>query len=51
MKLLVDENLPFATVELAQSQGIEAFWVRDEMPAAPDIEILKRLRSTGETPW
>ena len=49
MKLLVDENLPLAIVELAQSEGIDAFWVRDEMPAAPDIEILKRLRSTGET--
>ena len=49
MRLLVDENLPFATVELARAKGIEAAWVRDEMPAAPDVEILKRLRLTGET--
>lgn len=44
MRLLVDENLPFATVELARAKGIEAIWVRDEMPAAPDVEILKRLQ-------
>lgn len=49
VRLLVDENLPFATVELARAKGIEAVWVRDEMPAAPDVEILKRLQSTGET--
>jgi predicted nuclease of predicted toxin-antitoxin system len=49
VRLLVDENLPFAIVELARFQEIEAAWVRDEMPAAPDAEILKRLRSTGET--
>ena len=49
MKLLVDENLPFAIVELARTEGFEAVWVRDEMPAAPDVEILKRLRSTDET--
>ena len=24
-------------------------WVRDVMPGTPDVEILKRLRSTGET--
>lgn len=49
MRLLVDENLPFAIVELAGVQDIETVWVRDEMPAAPDVEILKRLHSTGET--
>ena len=49
VRLLVDENLPFATVELARAKEIEAVWVRDEMPAAPDVEILKRLRLTGET--
>lgn len=49
MKLLVDENLPFSIVELARDKEIEAVWVRNEMPAAPDVEILKRLQSTGET--
>jgi len=49
VRLLVDENLPFAIVELARNKRIETFWVRDEMPAAPDVEILKRLQSTGET--
>ena len=49
VNLLVDENLPFAIVELARNKGIETNWVRDEMPAAPDVEILKRLQSTGET--
>ena len=49
MRVLVDENLPFAIVELARAQEIEAVWVRDALPAAPDVEILKRLRSTGET--
>ena len=32
MRLLVDENLPFATVELARAKGIEAVWVREESP-------------------
>ena len=41
MRLLVDENLPFVTVELARAEAIEAVWVRDEMRAAPDVEILK----------
>jgi predicted nuclease of predicted toxin-antitoxin system len=49
VNLLVDENLPQSIVDLAKNQGIEAVWVRDEMPAAPDAEILKRLRATGET--
>jgi predicted nuclease of predicted toxin-antitoxin system len=49
VKLLVDENLPFAVVELARAEGIGVVWVRDEMPKAPDVEVLKRLRSTGET--
>ena len=44
MRLLIDENLPLTTVELARTKGIEAVWVRDEMPAAPDVEILKRLQ-------
>ena len=43
MRLLVDENLPFAIVELARAKGIEAVWVRDEMPAAPDVEDLLPL--------
>ena len=49
MKLLVENKLHFVIVELARAEGIEAVWVRDEMPAAPDLDILKRLRSTGET--
>jgi len=43
VRLLVDENLPFAIVELARNKGIETVWVRDEMAAAPDVEILDRL--------
>ena len=49
MKLLVDENLPLTIAELAKANGIDAAWVRDAMLGAPDVEILKRLRSTGET--
>ena len=49
MRLLVDENLPFAIVELARHRGIEAVWVRDELRAAPDAEILERLINTEET--
>ena len=49
MKLLIDENLPIVIVELARRQEIEASAVRDELPGAPDLKILKRLQSTGET--
>ena len=49
MRLLVDENLPVAIVELARNQKIETSWVRDAMPGAPDADILNRLRATGET--
>ena len=48
MKLLIDENLPIVIVELARRQEIEASWVRDELPGAPDLKILERLESTGE---
>jgi len=49
VKLLVDENLPSAIVEVSRSMGIDTSWVRDELPAAPDSEILERLRLSGET--
>ena len=48
VKLLIDENLPIVIVELARRQEIEASWVRDELPGAPDLKILERLESTGE---
>jgi predicted nuclease of predicted toxin-antitoxin system len=48
LKLLIDENLPIAIVQLARDHRIETYWVRDESPAAPDIDILSRLRSSGE---
>ena len=49
VKLLVDENLPYIIVELARNKGISASSVREELPGAPDVQILVRLRSTGET--
>ena len=49
VKLLIDENLPVVIVELARRQEIEASSVRDELPGAPDLKILERLQSTGET--
>ena len=49
MRLLVDENLPFIIVELARNKGINTSSVREELPGAPDVQILVRLRSTGET--
>ena len=49
MRFLVCENLPGIIAELARQLGIPAVWVRDEMRSAPDVEILRRLKSTGET--
>ena len=49
MKLLIDENLPVQLVELAASRGLDVAWVQDELPGAPDTEILQRLQQTGET--
>jgi predicted nuclease of predicted toxin-antitoxin system len=49
VKILVDENLPRSIVDAAQSEDIESAWVRDEMPGAPDSEILNRLSTSGET--
>lgn len=49
MRLLVDENLPGIIAELARQRDIPAAWVRDEMRSAPDVEIFRRLESTGET--
>lgn len=49
MRFLVDENLPGIIAELANQLGIPAVWVRDEMRSAPDVEILRRLKTTDET--
>jgi predicted nuclease of predicted toxin-antitoxin system len=49
VRFLVDENLPRSFVVAAEAARHSATWVRDADPGAPDVVILQRLMSSGET--
>jgi predicted nuclease of predicted toxin-antitoxin system len=45
---LIDENLPYDLVELANENEADATWIREIAPGAADSLILTRVRSSGE---
>jgi predicted nuclease of predicted toxin-antitoxin system len=47
MRILLNENVPGASVEALQRHGHDVLWARTVMPGAPDSIVLARASTEG----
>lgn len=44
-RLLANQNFPGPAVRLLRARGVDIAWVQEDLPGAPDTEVLARART------